>query len=157
MSAIGDAITRFVPVARRKPRIDRKKALAIVPVRNPLVKWERKGKEIVLTIPMKGGILARIVKTVVRNLPDTRQIALDDVGSSVWELCSGERSINGLVQAVSSNYKLTRREAEASVTMFLQTLAKKNLIGLMSAKHPEPVEGHPERVEGGKKSATRKR
>ena len=150
MNAIGDAITRFIPIARRKPKIDRKEALAIVPVRNQLVEWERKGKEVVLTIPMRDGMLAKIAKKVVRNLPDTRQIALDDVGSSVWELCNGERDINGLVQAVSSNYKLTRREAEASVTMFLQTLAKKNLIGLMSA-------GHPELVEGGKKSAKRKR
>ena len=143
MSAIGDVITRFVPITRRKPKIDRKVALAILPVRNPLVQWERKGKEVVLTIPMRDGMLAKIAKRIVKGLPDTRQIALDDVGSSVWELCNGERDINGIVQAVSSDYKLTRREAEASVTMFLQTLAKKNLIGLMSA--------------GGKKSAKRKR
>jgi hypothetical protein len=149
MSAIGDAITRYVPIARRKPKIDRKDALAIVPVRNKLVEWERKDKEVVLTIRMRDGLLAKVAKKVVRNLPDSRQIALDDVGSSVWELCDGERDINGLVQAISSNYKLTRREAEASITMLLQTLAKKNLIGPMSLKRSER--------DGGKKSAKRKR
>ncbi len=140
---IGSTISRYIPVARRKPKIEKKEALAIVPVRNSLVKWERKGAEIVLTIPMRNDRLAKIIKKIMRNLPDSRQIGLDDVGSRVWELCDGTRNIDGLVQAVSKEYKLTRREAEASVTMFLQTLAKKNLIGLMSA--------------GGKKSAKRKR
>lgn len=147
MSALGDTITnrlgRYIPGAIRKPKIEKKEALAIVPVRNPLVNWERKGEEVHLDIPMRDDMLAKVVKKIIRNIPETRQIALDEVGSAVWELCDGERDINGIVQAVSRDYKLTRREAEASVTMFLQTLAKKNLIGLMSA--------------GGKKSAKRKR
>lgn len=146
MSTLGDAISnsvgRVIPFARRKPRIDRKQALAIVPMRNPLVQWERNGNEVVLTIPMRNDRLARLVKKLVRNLPDSRKLALDEVGSSVWELCDGERSINDVVNSISRDYKLTRRESEASVTMFLQTLAKKGLIGLMSP--------------GGKKSAKRK-
>ncbi len=127
----------------RKPKIERKEALAIVPVRHPMVEWERKGNDTLLTIPTRTDKVARIVKRLVRNLPETRQIALDEVGGSVWELCDGEKTINAIVDSVSRRYKLTRREAEASVTMFLQTLAKKNLIGLMSA--------------GGKNSAKRKR
>ena len=143
MNALTNAITRFIPLARRKPNINKKEALAIIPVRNSLVEWERKENEIVLTVPTRNDALARLVKKMVRNVPDTRQIALDDVGSSVWELCDGKRDINSVVTSISADYKLTRREAEASATMFLQTLAKKNLIGLMSA--------------GGKRSAKRKR
>lgn len=143
MSVISNTIGRYIPVLRRKPRIDRKEALAIVPVRHPRIEWERREKEVVLTIPTRNDTVARVVKRLVRNLPDTRQIALDEVGSSVWELCDGESSITAIVESVSRRYKLTRREAEASVTMFLQTLAKRNLIGLMSA--------------GGKESAKRKR
>ena len=134
---------KFIPLARRKPKIDKKEALAVIPARNPLVEWERKGKEVVLTVPMRDDRLGRMIKRIVRNLPDNRQVALDDVGSDVWELCDGERDINGVVQAISSTYKLTRREAEASVTMFLQTLAKKHLIGLLRV--------------GGKNSGKRKR
>jgi len=143
MGAIGDRIAKYIPIVRRRPKIDKREALEIVPVRNSLVEWERKGKEIVLTVPMRNDGLAKVVKKLVRNLPETRQVALDEVGASVWELCDGERDIGKLVSAISSEYQLTRREAEASVTMFLQTLAKRNLIGLMSA--------------GGKDSAKRKR
>jgi len=143
MSVLSNTIGRYIPIlGSRKPKIDRKQALAIVPIRHPLIEWERKDKEIILTIPTRNDRIARIVKKLVRNLPESRQIALDEVGASVWELCDGQRSIGAVVDTVSRRYKLTRREAEASVTMFLQTLAKRNLIGLMSA--------------GGSKSAKRK-
>ena len=133
MSALSDTITRWIPLARKKPRLDKREALAVVPIRHPLVEWERKGEEIILTVPTRDDRMARLAKRILRNMPDKRQIALDAVGSDVWELCDGERNINSVVAAVAKNHKLTRREAEVSVTMFLQTLAKKNLIGLTSA------------------------
>lgn len=147
--AISDTISKYVPIGR-KPKIERKEALGIVPVRHPLVKWERDDAgEVILQIPMRDDRTARAVKAIIKavrmakELPESRQVGLDEVGSYVWELCDGERDINAVVLGVSKEYKLTRREAEASVTMFLQTLAKKNLIGLMSA--------------GGKKSGNNKR
>ena len=149
MSALSDTIGRYIPLAGRKPKIERQDALAIVPVRHPLVTWERTDKEVVISIPMRDDRLARTIKALVKamrmakELPNSRQVGLDEVGSFVWELCDGERTIDSIVVALSKEYKLTRREAEASATMFLQTLAKKNLIGLMSA--------------GGKKSVNKKR
>lgn len=147
--SVSDTLNRYIPLAGRKPKIERKDALAIVPVRHPLVTWERTDNEVVLRIPLRDDKIARAVKAIMkamrvaRDLPDSRQVGLDEVGSFVWELCDGKRTIDGIVTGLSKEYKLTRREAEASVTMFLQTLAKKNLIGLMSA--------------GGKKSGNKKR
>jgi len=149
MSALSDTITKYVPLVRRKPKIERKQALAVIPVRHPLVTWERTGSEVVLSIPLRQDRVARTVKAVIKTLrmakelPDARKLALDEVASFVWELCDGERNIDGIVQGLVREYKLTRREAEASVTTFLQTLAKRNLIGLMSA--------------GGKSSVNKKR
>ena len=149
MSALSDTITKYVPLVGRKPKIERGQALAMIPVRHPLVTWERTESEVVLSIPMREDRTARAVKRIIKTLrmakelPDSRKLGLDEVGSYVWELCDGERTIDGIVQGLSREYKLTRREAEASVTMFLQTLAKRNLIGLMSA--------------GGKKSVNNKR
>ena len=147
--SVSDTIRQYVPIGR-KPKIERSEALAIVPVRHPLVKWERNDAgEVILQVPMRDDRTARAVKAIIKavrmakELPENRQVGLDEVGSFVWELCDGERDINAVVLAVSKEYKLTRREAEASVTMFLQMLAKKNLIGLMSA--------------GGKKSGKKKR
>lgn len=133
MSSLGDTLGRYIPFASKKPRMEKREALAVVPVRHPLVEWEHKGNEVVLSVPTRDDRIARLAKKLVRNVPDRRQVALDAVGSDVWELCDGVRNINSVVAAVSKNHKLTRREAEVSVTMFLQTLAKKNLIGLMSA------------------------
>ena len=133
MSALSDTISRYIPFNSRKPKLDKGEALAIVPMRHPLVEWERKGEEVFLSVPMRDDRVARLVKRMLKNMPDRRQIALDAVGSDVWELCDGARNISSVVAAVAKIHKLTRREAEVSVTMFLQTLAKKNLIGLMSA------------------------
>ncbi|MCE5199657.1 MAG: PqqD family protein [Armatimonadota bacterium] len=142
MSAIGDSISKFVPLVRKKPKIDRRQALAVIPVRNPVIKWECKGSEITLDVPLRDDWLARLIKRLLPKMPGSRHIALDEVGSYVWEQCDGERNINSVVDSVSGNYKLTRREAEASVTMFLQTLAKKNLIGLMSPGGKKSVKGN---------------
>ena len=125
-------IADYIPTASRKPKIDKKQALLIVPMHNPLVTWERENDEVVLTIPMRKDALAKLARLIIRNVPDTRRMSLDEVGSHVWELCDGSRNVGAIVQDVSSHYKLTRREAEASVTLFLQTLAKRNLIGLMT-------------------------
>jgi len=136
-------------LVRRKPKIERKDALAMVPMRHPLVTWERTGSEVVLSIPLREDKIAQAVKKMItslkmaKELPDSRKLALDEVGSFVWELCDGERNLDGIVQGLVREYKLTRREAEASVTTFLQTLAKRNLIGLMSP--------------GGKSSVSKKR
>lgn len=130
---IGDTIARYVPLARKAPRLDKRQALAVVPVRHPMVEWERQGDEVVLAVPVRDDRVARLIKRLMRNVPEKRKIALDAVGSDVWELCDGERNVESVVSAVIKNHKLTRREAEVSVTMFLQTLAKKNLVGLMSA------------------------
>ncbi len=113
--------------------MDKRQALAVVPVRHPMVEWERQGAEVVLAVPLRDDKVARFIKRVMRNVPDRRKIALDAVGSDVWELCDGERDVESVVRAIVKSHKLTRREAEVSVTMFLQTLAKKNLVGLMSA------------------------
>jgi hypothetical protein len=133
MSALSETISKYVPIVRKPPKLDKSEALAVVPMRHPMVEWERKGEEVFLDVPMRDDRVARLIKKFMKNMPDKRQIALDSVGSDVWELCDGQRNISSVVVAVAKNHKLTRREAEVSVTMFLQTLAKKNLIGLMSA------------------------
>lgn len=146
MSALSDSVTRYIPFVPKKPKLDRKQALAIVPMRNPLIEWERKDDEVHLSIPARQDRIARLVKRLVRNLPDSRQVALDGVGSTVWELCDGERTIDSVVQAVSKQTKLTRRETEASVTLFLQTLAKRGYIGLLARNTKATASGDEARI-----------
>lgn len=123
-------IRASVPFLRGKPLLSRKEAMAVLPIRNDAVKWSKSDDEITLFIPMRAGRTSRFVERFLK-VPDTKQLVLDDVGSAVWELCDGKNDIARIVREVCSRYKLSRREAEASVAAFFKLLAQKRLIGLV--------------------------
>lgn len=135
MSSISENVSKYLPILKKKPKIDKKQALAVLPIRNALVSWDWVDDEIVLRVPLRDDRLSRIAKKLfrMRDLPSDRQIALDEVGSLVWSMCDGEHDINTILVELSKKFKMNRREAEVSVTTFFQTLAKRNLIGLMTA------------------------
>jgi hypothetical protein len=60
----------------------------------------------------------------------TKTFELDEIGLLVWNACDGKTSAKRLVELVAMKYGITPREAEVSTFAFLQTLAKKGLIGL---------------------------
>lgn len=65
------------------------------------------------------------------KIPDKdRQIILDEIGGSIWEMCDGKMDLNTIINSVVRGHKLTRREAEISVTAFFRMLAQRNLIAL---------------------------
>lgn len=68
------------------------------------------------------------------RLPDEKRLQLDRVGSGVWELCDGFHDVQSILDYVQRRHKLTRREAEVSVSTYLKILAERRLIGL---KAPE--------------------
>lgn len=137
MSSIGDTVGRYIPGLRKEKSVDKKRALGVLPLRNPVVGWDwnESEDEIILRVPLRKDRLSNIAKKVFRmkDLPEERQIALDEVGSYVWSLCDGQHDINTIVIELTRRFKMNRREAEVSVTTFFQTLAKRNLIGLMRA------------------------
>lgn len=45
-------------------------------------------------------------------------------------MCDGKKDLNSIINAVVRGHKLTRREAEVSVTAFFRMLAQRNLIAL---------------------------
>jgi hypothetical protein len=135
MNTLAERISRYMPGLRKKPSIDKRQALAVMPVRNSVIGWDWKDDEVVLRVPLRMDRLSRIAKKVfrMRDLPEERQIALDEVGSVVWSLCDGQHDVNAIVGELSKRFKMNRREAEVSATMFFQSLAKRNLIGLFTA------------------------
>ena len=72
-----------------------------------------------------------ITKVVAKwmNIPNERKIELDEVGGYVWDLCDGNHTVETIVKKTGQEYKMSRREAEVSVTMFLQMLHERNFIG----------------------------
>jgi len=126
------SVGRMLPFLKiRPPQLDRASALTLRPARNSLLTWEAtETGETVLTVPQgerKGKVMRLMAKWL--SVPNERRIELDEVGGFVWGLCDGSHTVEAIVQRTSKEYKLNRREAEVSVTMFLQMLHGRNFIG----------------------------
>jgi hypothetical protein len=125
-------VGKYLPFLKiRPPQIDRQAALTLRPGRNSLLTWEkRETGEMLLTVPQNQKV-GRITRQMAKWLraPTERHVELDEVGGFVWELCDGAHTIESIVQRTGKQYKMSRREAEVSVTMFLQMLHERNFIG----------------------------
>jgi hypothetical protein len=125
-------VGRYLPFLKiRPPDVDRQGALTLRPGRNSLLTWEkRETGEVLLTVPQNQKI-GRITRTMAKwlNAPTERHVELDEVGGFVWELCDGAHTVESIVQKTLKQYKMNRREAEISVTTFLQMLHERNFIG----------------------------
>ncbi len=114
---------------RKQPRANRSDIRRARPIRNPAIRFESSDDGcIMLFVPVtQRGFLGRTVGKVV---PDDKQVELEQVGAFVWNLCDGKRSVQGIVEALQREYKLTKVEAEASLLAFLETLMKRKYIAL---------------------------
>jgi hypothetical protein len=125
-------IGRHLPFLKiRPPEMDRQAALILRPGRNAALTWEKRATgETLLTVPQNEKV-GRITRAMAKwlQVPNERQVELDEVGGFVWELCDGQHTIESIVQKTGRQYKMHRREAEVSVTMFLQMLHERNFIG----------------------------
>lgn len=116
---------------RRAPSLSRQEALAAIPIRNDQVRWEVNGRqEVVLLIPRRQDRLGQLLNRIFAA-PEHRQIVLDEIGSEVWQLCDGEHTVDEIVRTLTSRHRLSRREVELSLTLYLQQLARRRLIGLI--------------------------
>jgi hypothetical protein len=118
--------------------LSRKHALACIPVRNPEVREQKNEQdELCLTYqvrfrPWFQGIVQKI--TGKQSQIIERKLQLDELGSSVWQMINGKRSVHGLISEFQATHKLNQREAEISVTAFLKELGKRGVI-VMREKH----------------------
>ena len=60
----------------------------------------------------------------------SRKLQLDSLGTEVWKMIDGKRTVRDIVGAFAENHQLENREAEVAVTQFLRDLGKRGLIGL---------------------------
>jgi len=139
----------FGRLRRKKPKaptLGRSDFLRLKPVRNPMVEWKRdeEGK-VNITIPLKKfsskdegrsskrkGLFSKLFPK-----PEEKHIQLDEIGSDVWELCDGERTVKDIVDHLCEKYKLLRREVEVPLHSYLNSLVKRGLIGFILPKDLE--------------------
>jgi len=111
-----------------------------------MVKWEKNEKgEIKIIIPLKKikeiREKAETDKRRKRKKPDLfsklfpepkeKQIQLDEIGSVVWELCDGNRTVKDIIDYLYEKYKLLPRESEISLNTYLNNLVKRGLMGFI--------------------------
>jgi len=125
------------------PSIRRSDFLRLKPLRNPMVEWERNKKgEINIIIPLKKirekmrgakkekrrrpGILSKLFPE-----PEEKRIQLDEIGSVVWELCDGKRTVKEIIGYLHEKYKLLPRELEISLSNYLNSLVERRLVGFI--------------------------
>jgi hypothetical protein len=119
---------------RPHPALNRTEALNFRPAKNRHITEERIGdNEVVIAYPMtvKPWVSALLQRFGGRSEPvRTKKLQLDELGTSVWDMVDGQRSVREIVAVFAATHRLERKEAEVSVTHFLRMLGQRGLIGM---------------------------
>jgi hypothetical protein len=83
----------------------------MVPVPNPEVVGRIVDNEAVLVLPGKGEVKV-----------------LNEVGSLIWSLVDGRRSIKEIAAQINAEYKVSQPEAENDALAFIQQLMDKGIV-----------------------------
>ena len=117
-----------------KPQLTRAESLKYVPVKNMEVSESRLDNGDVLLIypivmrPWIGALLRKLKRPPAEC--QTRKLQLDALGTSMWDLIDGKRSVQQLITTFTKMHQLHGKEAQVAVTAFLLDLGKRGLIGL---------------------------
>ena len=114
---------------RKQPRLTKDDLLASRPVLNQAVKWYLNDEQVIqIDIPRRETLWVNLLSKVIYT-PEKRTIALDEVGTTVWQMIEQGKTVSTMIKQLATQFKLNRREAEASLIEYLRTLAKKKLVG----------------------------
>jgi hypothetical protein len=125
-------------VFRKKPvagHLSRAEALAYKPVKSRQISETRlESGEVLIEYPLAvRPLIAAVAKRLGKSQQDlvqTKKLQLDALGTSVWDLVDGKRSVRRITQIFAETHRLENREAEVSVTRFIRELGKRGLLGL---------------------------
>lgn len=118
---------------KRTPMPTKAQMLSARPLRNPLIVWEASETGALLRAPIDNrGIWGRLRR--IFRLRDERLIELDAIGAFVWDRLDGHTTVDGLIVRLCKQYRLDRKEAEASLFAFLKMLSDRNYAALFVKK-----------------------
>jgi hypothetical protein len=116
------------------PTISRAEALDRIPVKNRQISEKRlETGEVIIHYPVTmrpffAGLAKRFGGQEAQV--QTKKLQLDELGTLVWNLIDGERSVQQVVKMFAATHRLESREAEVSVTQFIRELGRRGLIGM---------------------------
>ena len=118
----------------RRARITRDDALGCTPVKNRHVRESHlESGEVVVHYPVAvRPWVARLVRFLGKEEASPRdgKLQLDALGTAVWDMIDGKRSLRRIVAAFAAAHQLEAREAEIAVTQFVRELGRRGLVGL---------------------------
>ena len=124
----------FKKKATEKYRINREQALKSIPVKNIQISEERSenGDVIIHYLTVMRPWISKVVRRFggAEAQPQTKKLQLDQLGTEVWKLIDGNRSVRLIIRIFAESNQLQIREAEVAVTQFIRELGKRGLIGL---------------------------
>jgi len=119
---------------RKKPQITRTDALNCTPIKHAeVVEVVLETGDLLLTYPVKArpwvaGLARRF--GVGSQQTAKKKLQLDALGTAVWHLLDGHRTVRQVVQAFTRKHQLHPKEAEVAVAQFIRELGRRGLIGL---------------------------
>lgn len=78
----------------------------------------------------------------VVTVRDYSPVTLDALGTEVWTLCDGRRTVEDLIDAFAAKHGLSFHEARVAVTQYLKVLIQRGVLAVELAdasKEPVPV------------------
>ena len=115
----------------RKQKLSREEwleeLLQLKPAR--VMEWERdpEGKVILLVPKFRDPILGRLIQPRLRRRPHFH-VNLDEVGTFVWEQCTGEKTVSEIVESMQSHFGERVEPAVQRLSLFLSQLASGRFI-----------------------------
>lgn len=113
----------------KTPTIDRRQSLDAIPVLNGGFVPETRADgqlDLVIRAPRRKSLLSRYMPPEVEQ-----RFKLDELGTYVYGLIDGVRTVEQIMDAFGGNYRLNKREAEISVAAFLRMLAERKIISIV--------------------------
>ena len=99
------------------------------PSRHPDVAWRSWGGEVVILTP--AGHDARAAAA----LADGAEHDLNEVGSRIWELCDGARTVADIARALAEEFEVEDADAQEDAAAFVAQLAEMKLLVLGAEAH----------------------
>ena len=84
--------------------------------------------------PQKKG--RKSIFSMLSSPPQEKKIQLDSIGSILWELCDGEKTVRDIVRFLQEKHKMLPSEAEISLNTYFNYLSKRGFIGFIA---PEEI------------------
>lgn len=103
-------------------------------MRNPELEWCEEDGKVILSVQHKGklSLKQRLLGFIMPTPPD-RRVELDTIGSEVWLLIDGKRSMGSIASKLAKKYQLPMREAELSLQQYCKELGRRGYVGFVKA------------------------